>query len=145
MVFETGKWPPRERQAASIVCLAVFGVFVRVVIGQDDLHRMRLDLGRRPEGPRRQQSVFLDGLAGKRTAMLAGEIEVDRQRLLHHELVILDRRDQRHRVDGKEGRRVGVERRVGRQRIGQPPRLDHRHGLEVNAEFLRHPVVARGA
>ena len=77
--------------------------------------------------------------------MLLGEVEVDRERLVQANAVIVHRRDMAVRIDLEKLRGAGVQRRARSVRIGEPIGLDHRNRLERNAELAREPVIARRA
>jgi hypothetical protein len=76
--------------------------------------------------------------------VLLGEIEVDRQRLVQHQPVVVDRGDVPVRVHLQELGALRVQRRLGG--LGrQPIELHDRHVLEGNAQLIGEPDGARGA
>jgi hypothetical protein len=71
--------------------------------------RMRPDLGRRPECPHGHQSVFSQIGRRQRSAMLLGQVKVDRQRPVQHQAAIFDRRDMAVRVYFQKLGRLGMQ------------------------------------
>jgi hypothetical protein len=94
---------------------------------------MRLDAGRGPQAPHSDLAFFGDVRSGERAAMLAGEIEVDGERFVQHQPVIVDRGDEAVRIDLQEFRRLGVQHPGRHGAIV----LDYRHLPERDAEFPR--------
>jgi hypothetical protein len=107
--------------------------------------RIWLDFGRRPQRPHPRQPLL--GLVGRRhgAAVLAGEMEIDGERFMQHQPLVVDARHMAVRIDLQESRRPRMQRRVGRLRIFKPVMLDHRHQLERHAKFLQQPDIPRGA
>ncbi len=122
--------------------VALLGRVGRHVI--DDLQRVRLDLGCGPQRPVGGEPFLLHVGGRERAAVLAGEVEVDGQRLVQTEAVVIDGRDVAVGVDLQERGRAGVERGIHRVRVLEAIRLDHRHMLERHAQLGREPQVARG-
>ena len=105
---------------------------------------MRLHLDRRPQRPHAHLSVLGQVGGRQRAAVLPGEVEVDRQQLVQHQPVVVDRGDVPVRVHRQELRALRVQRRLGG--LGrQPVELHDRHELERDAELVGEPDVARGA
>jgi hypothetical protein len=112
---------------------------------EEDLHGVRLGLGRGPEAPHRHLAILgqIQGANG-RTGLFR-EVEIDRQRFVQDEIAVLQRRDQPVRVDRKEARRLRVQGGAGTVRVHDAAGLDDGHLLERNAGLETKPDVARGA
>ena len=75
----------------------------------DNLKRMRLHLGGGPQRPHGHLSVLRHIDRRQRPAMLLREVEVDRQRPVQDETVVVDRGDVAVRVDREELGRARVQ------------------------------------
>jgi hypothetical protein len=105
---------------------------------------VRLDLVDRPQRPHGHLRIL--GRIGRRerAAVLTRQVEVDGERLVQHEAVVVDRRHVAVRIDLEERRRPRVEHPLGVLR-GEAVALHHRLEPERDAELVREPDVARGA
>jgi hypothetical protein len=104
-----------------------------------------LALGRGPERPHCGEAFLLHVLRRDRPAMLAREVEIDRQRFVHDEAVIVDRGHMAIRIDRHELGAAGMDRRARSVGVRHAIDLDHRHMLEGDAEFVGEPDIARRA
>ena len=91
--------------------VAVLGLVADAMI--EHLDGVRLDLGGRPQRPHAHQSVLGQVGGRQRAAMLLGEIEVDRQRLVEHQPVVVDRGDVAVGIHLQELGLARVQRRLG--------------------------------
>lgn len=134
-----------QRRNRGLGCMLIPAVGRELYAVLQDLDAARLNFGRGPERPLREQAFLGEVSRPQRAAIFPGEIEIDRERFRQDQPVILHDRHQPRGVELPECRGGGVERCVRRRRIGQAIGLDHRHMAPRQSDFVAEPSIAHRA